>query len=262
MFFTLCADTATLGRFDPSMLTDQARMEILVTPIEDGAERLRANEPPLKFKDSTGEFFNACDWPGVECDNDGSVTYIDWYLENWACGAVSLDILPPNLSSFDITRGFLSSWQVRGTISTDLLPRHLDTFVVDGCAFEGSIDLTLLPPPMRAFRARDNRLEGKINLESLPAGMLRLDLSGNQLNGRLCLTQLPATMHTLALRANQFTGPIEFENLPCMQILDLRDNALYGSPSLDKIPMKFGELRLENNYFQGDSVHFMNQRIV
>ena len=258
MLLTFCADNSALGRFDPSLISDQDRMEMLVTPIEDDNVPLYEDESKLSFKDKNGDFRKVILWNGVECDTNGSVVKIDWSMKNWACGKVSLDLLPPKLITLDIRMGLFSSWQVRGTISTFLLPRGLETLIISGQSFSGTIDLSALPSPMTTFEAYFNSFEGSINLECLPSGMQKIDLTGNILTGTLCLTKLPATMRRLLLSRNLFRGTITFESLPCMDELDLSDNELVGNPSLDGLPAKFGKLQVDKNHFRGG---WMNQKM-
>ena len=259
MLLALFADISGLGRFDPSLISDQDRMEMLVTTAESDTASRKEKEGRYNFKYSSGEFTEACGWDGVTCDGDSNIIYIDWFLLYWACGTVSLDYLPPKLVHFDITRGTHETRQVTGTVSTALLPQTLNTFVIHGNKFQGTIDLTCLPPALVTFRGRFNRFDGTINLESLPNKMQKLDLSGNDLTGTLCLTKLPLAMYTLSLNDNRFTGTIELKNLPPLDVLDLSDNALVGCPSLDDLPAKFGTLHLDNNFLQGEN--FKKQKV-
>ena len=202
--FAHTADTS-VGRFDPTMLNDQSRMEMLVTPIEDDRAIL-VDDVYLEFKNNTDDFLDIQKWPGVTCNEGGDVVSIDWSLENWACGEVSFDLLPENLVFFDSTKGLFNEWVIRGTISTELLPRVLETFIMNGHAIGGTIDLTQLPPAMKTFKAFGNVLEGTINLESLPSTMQKLDLSHNKLCGSPSLTKVPASVKRLLLDRNYFEG--------------------------------------------------------
>ena len=254
MLFHLCADTSALGRFDPSLLTDQQRMEMLVTPIVDEKFSL-LSEGYLLFKNSAGEFLDIEKWRGVKCDDQGNVTSINWAMQNWACGEVSLDKLPPKLVSFDIDKGVLKAWRVRGVINTALLPRGLETLIVGGQAFGGTVDLELLPPPMIAFAAGGNYLEGTINLEALPKSMQSIELLNNNLEGTLCLTKLPASMRTLSLSENKFSGTTSLDYLPKgMLLLELDDNDLSGFVSLEHLPASLEKITLMQNFFQGEEI--------
>ena len=259
MLFHLCADTGALGRFDPSLMSDQERMEMLVTPVDGDDNSLKDDQSRLNFKDSDGDFLKVHNWDGVRCDHNDRVVQIDWLLKKWVSGTVSLDFLPPRLVNFDITKGFFDSRKVTGTLSTALLPDSLSYFVIDGNNFDGTLDLSSLPSSMIIFRARSNCFQGNINLESLPSGLKHMDLSTNELTGTLCLTKLPANVHTLSLSRNKFTGTIRLENLPSMKVLNLSDNALVGSPSLANVPAKFGALQLDKNFFEGKD--FRNQKV-
>ena len=261
MLFTIVLQTVDnhIGRFDQSMINDQGRMEMLVTPIEDDKVVL-VNEMQLHFQNDSGAFLDIREWYGVTCDGSGDVISIEWNNHNWACGEVSFDLLPPALVHFDATKGFFTSWVVRGTISTERLPRSLETFVISGHAISGTLDLTVLPPQMTNFEAFGNALEGTIYLENLPRTMRVIGLSKNGLWGTICLTKLPYSMRALFLAENNLSGEISLDYLPEGMVgLHLQDNKLYGSPSLARVPASMTHIVLEKNYFEGEA--FQDQKI-
>ena len=62
----LSADTNGIGRFDISLLSQQARMELLVGEFARNTI----------FKDENGDFLDIADWPGLEVNAEGEVTEI------------------------------------------------------------------------------------------------------------------------------------------------------------------------------------------
>ena len=243
---TLSAD-ASLGRFDPSMLTDQARMEMLVASRKESS----ANQDYfLKFTTDEGDYLDACDWPGVTCDDAQNVTGIDWKLKKWVKGAVTLDYLPENLQLLNILCRLYETAKASGTIATSLLPRVLVGFVVSGQNFFGTLDLSALPPALTTLHALYNKFEGTIDFEHLPPRIRNLGLSGNKLSGTLSLTKLPASLLWLVLDNNEFTGTIVLDSLPAdMGQLHLHANRLSGCPSMENIPQSLTNINLNDNNF-------------
>ena len=243
---TLSAD-ASLGRFDPSVLTDQARMEMLVASRKETS----ANQDYfLKFTTDEGDYLDACDWPGVTCDDAQNVTSINWKLQKWVDGSVTLDYLPENLAYMNILSRLFETAKASGTITTSLLPRVLQFLALSGQNFFGTLDLSALPPAMTVFHGMYSKFEGTIDLEYLPPKMEIIDLSGNKLSGTLSLTKLPASMRRLILDSNEFTGTIVLDSLPAgMQVLDLHANELSGRPSTENIPKSLTAIVLHDNNF-------------
>ena len=236
-----------LGRFNPSMLTDQARMEMLVA----SRKETTANQDYfLKFTTDDGDYLDACDWPCVACDDAQNVTSINWKLQKWVDGPVTLDYLPENLEYMDIICRLFETAKASGTITTSLLPRVLQYLAVSGQNFFGTLDLSALPPAMTHFYGIYNKFAGTIDLEHLPPKMEIIDLSGNKLSGTLSLTKIQASMRRLILDSNEFSGTIELESLPAgMEVLDLHANELSGRPSMENIPKSLTAIVLHDNNF-------------
>ena len=249
--FIASSDTS-LGRFNPSMLTDQARMEMLVASLEEMNDD-SFDQDPLTFTTADGDYLDVCNWPGVECDHAGIVTKINWWADNWACGSVTLDYLPEQLQYFNVSRGIFDESKVSGTVQTSMLPRSLECFLVNSQELFGTLDFGGLPLPMATFEGYYNKFEGKIELERLPPKIDGIDLSGNKLCGTLCLTKLPASLRRLILDSNSFTGEIQLDSLPIgIEELDLSCNSLTGCPSVKNLPNSLTEFDLGNNDFDED----------
>ena len=81
------SDTDPLGRLDPTMLAQQAQMELFAGGLE------RAFVETLQ--DDHGAFLNVCDWTPVDCDEDDNVTYFGpWDVFG---GVANFDFLPSTL---------------------------------------------------------------------------------------------------------------------------------------------------------------------
>ena len=86
----------TLGRLDFSLLSDQARMEMVFAEV--AREELATN----MHVDEHGEFTDVCAWKGVTCDGGDHVTALSFFLY-CADGTLSLAYLPPSIVNFTLS---------------------------------------------------------------------------------------------------------------------------------------------------------------
>ena len=149
----LCIDSA-VGRVDISMLDDQARMELFVTP--DDCEKARDSY--------RGDEDNACSWSGIECDRDSNVTSISWHSCNLILtGEVNFQVVPPKLYRLNMYQQ-----DVRGTVDFGPLPETLRILCVQYCLLCGTLDFEKLPEKIEQFFMNGNRITGVTNLDKRP----------------------------------------------------------------------------------------------
>ena len=241
--FTYCADLSPLGRFSPSMLDDQTRMELLAS----GYEAYYDDQP---FRTDDGEFPDKCTWTGVICDEERNVTEISWVAAVWAHGTVSLDHLPPKLKVFESLVGY-SEFSMSGTLNTALLPPDMTDFSVPEHSFTGTLDLTSLPAHLKKFDVSGNRFSGEIDLTRLPATLCQLFLSRNQLTGSINLENLPPLLEYLDLDANAFVGSVCLDSLPRpLKWLDISFNRLSGRLCITNLRDRLEQISFERNNFE------------
>ena len=239
----LCIDSP-LARVNRHTLADQTRMELLVQSLDGDAKAA----DKLNFFGHRGEFRPACEWEGVSCDSIDNVVAIDWDGEVWACGNVSLAMLPSHLEMLNIARDLYNASPVWGTVDTAALPQSLIEMELDGNAFSGSLNLMSLPRQMASLKASDNNFSGSVDLTQLPETLRDLDLSKNSFMGSLCLEKLPESLERLYLYENAFEGSVKLAALPSgLEELDLDKNRLEGKVSFESLPCRMCKLNLSGN---------------
>ena len=220
-----------LSRVHEASLPDQVRMELFVESLSTMDER-------LVIRTKEGDFNDVCKWHNVLCDESDNVKMIRWWDKNIG-GHVRLELLPPHLESFDVSKrdtertNFRSpsdyqrymakreddkKYLLSGTLNTAALPRSLESFNIACNNFDGSVDMTALPDSLEFFLISKNAFVGSVNLEQLPSTMRSLYANGNHFSGTICLSKLPASMQTLNLEKNQLCGALEFANSPHVSI--------------------------------------------
>ena len=92
--FLITADPA-LSRFDPNMLTDQIRMEILVSSLDDESQE--------DFQAEEGVFSDVCEWKGVNCDPSApDDRVIEIIFQSDMAGTMDMQYIPPGVQKFAI----------------------------------------------------------------------------------------------------------------------------------------------------------------
>ena len=156
-FFFLTADDSGLGRFDPAMLSDHMRVQILYTP--DDYEQSR--------NEMKGDEDDSCTWSSITCDEDKVVSEIEWHrMHIKLCGSLCFQALPPNLIRFNIYKQ-----PVRGDIDTSNLPRLLEFFCVERTQVTGTVDLGNLPSKLEMLFIMKNKITAIVNVVNLPVSL-------------------------------------------------------------------------------------------
>ena len=186
-----------LGRVDISTLSDQTLMEMVAECVNDEAKK--------DYQDENEMFLEVCEWPAIECDDDGRV--VGFHTMPQLGGVLQLSFLPPKLIDLSVEMSDSS-----GTLDTSALPASLDVFSICDNNFDGTIDFTALPPKIESFNVSTNVFTGSAVLDSLPDTLETLHLDLNKFSGTLCLTKLPRGLRTLGVSRNSFTGKFHLEN--------------------------------------------------
>ena len=168
------ADTTGIGRFDHAFLSDQSRIELLVSGFEDCSA----------YKDTDGEWRDICNLAPFLCDADGNVVSVKYYRED--CG---------------------------GRLDMRWLPAYLKRADFYGNKCHGTYDSALIPVGVRFLRIAHNRISGSVALSELPNEIRFLDLSRNDLSGALDFTALPGSLQSLNLMGNQLDGGIDLRRV-------------------------------------------------
>ena len=156
----LCADFSMLGRFDPSMLTEQQMLELFFTPQDENEARA----------DLRGDADDGCTWMGITCTYEyeettkKSITGIDWCpWEVHLVGSIDFRRIPPHTEFISLNEQALS-----GTMDATGFPESLTQICLQKCAFSGTIDLGHLPEEMQVFEVYDNCFTAVQNVCDLP----------------------------------------------------------------------------------------------
>ena len=198
-----------LGRLDYASLSQQTLMELLIEHIEEKA----------KIRQEDGSDID--NWDGIDCNEDGNVTLIDWFRLDLH-GKIDLQWVPSTVIDFSVS----SNW-LKGSADISHLPTELESLFLDENSFSGTLDLTALPDCLERLNAFENKFSGSICLTCLPSNLGFLKLSKNSFSGTLDLTSLPDTLAHLDLSKNEFHGCVDFSSLPdSLSVLYLSGNAL------------------------------------
>ena len=250
----LCTADTPIGRFHMDALTDQMRMELFVEPMLGEDRSIHSNEK----RDKHGNFTDACHWVCVECNCNGDVLEIQFGHEQWLCGTVSLDFLPPKLRMFDIGQlKVAESRRIHGTVNAALLPRELALFDLCGNRFHGEIDFGDLPRSLQYLKLIDNNFSGTVDFGALPPALFELWIRRNNFSGSADLTNLPEALELADLSENNFMGTIDLSRLPeGLEALYLGRNGFAGeiefSKLFDDLPETLEKLSLAFNSFTGN----------
>ena len=156
----LCADFSMMGRFDPSMLTEQQMLELFFTPKDVNEARA----------DLRGDADDGCTWTGIYCNNHENITRIEWC--SWdvrLIGSIDFQRIPPHTEFINLYNQALT-----GTMDATGFPDSLIEICLQECAFSGAIDLGHLPQGMRVFEVYDNCFTAVQNVRNLPLSLEHL----------------------------------------------------------------------------------------
>ena len=214
-FLCLTPDADHIGRFDPSFLTQQARMEILV-------QNSRSKSAVCTDE---GDFKPISEWPGVTFNSDGEVTCL---TRTWGSDLYA------------------------GTVDFRWLPETVGTLSLPYAKTEGLFRAVDFPRRMAEIRLRSNWLKGSVETAQLPTKLVELSLTSNQISGTINLRTLPEFMEILLLTQNKITGTVNLQHLPhWLRVLDLRANALCGDLIVANLPDSLTRLNVSYNRFMG-----------
>ena len=223
MISTLICHTAEspIGRFDPNLLSDQEKMEIVFAGIAFDAKRAHG------LCDETEEWRDFCKTTFIRCDAKGSIFQVDNAFFHGS-GSLSLDFLPSKIKQFDLSN-LNERERLCGTLGTEKLPQGLRSFSLRHQSLSGTVNVQTLPKEIRIFDISDNGFEGTCDLTALPKKIIELIVEENKFRGTVSLQSLPPAMEILNLRSCEFHGPVSFENLPeDMEKIDISDNSFSG----------------------------------
>ena len=204
----------SLGRLEYDSLSDQARMEIFISPISENLQK--------KLQDTNGNFLDVCDWYVVECDAEGNIDIIQLHISeedtkspifsyippsvrifNYKgakeCSFTLAD-LPPNLCEFSV-----ENTQLLSEIDLNGFSSHLQNITIKYCGMQATCDARNLPDSLIKLNLNENKLHGSLSLDSLPRPMTHFMASDNNFSGKLLIDNLPARMYHLYLSRNEFT---------------------------------------------------------
>ena len=219
---TISADIDGIGRINTESISDQVRMELLVSNIEN--TRL--------LRDADGEFLDIRSWEGLrfnklsqivrinfsrisqviyyddDDDDDGEDEGEDPYTIGPG-GSVDLKWVPQSVTDLAIF------WMdLEGTVETCFLPGHLELFSIQSNHFRGTFCIESLPRELRSVVISANRLSGTLRMDKLPPTLKCFDAERNQFHGALDLTDLPLSINIIRLEFNDFSGTIDLSKLP------------------------------------------------
>ena len=152
---------ASLGRINPSILTEQQVMELFFTPTyaEDAREDLGGDEN------------DACTWSAVSCTG-GVIEKINWTAEEiFLQGSIDFSMVPRNIINLVMENQDLS-----GTVDTRSLPDSLEEIRLSDCPFTGTLDLGHLPYHLRNITVWQNNIDAVQNICDLPPLLHTLDI--------------------------------------------------------------------------------------
>ena len=214
----LASDAHHIGRFDPSLLTQQARMELLVQNSRDKSAVCTDD----------GSFKDIADWPGITLNGNGDVIVI---------------ARPSRVDLY------------AGEVDFQWLPETVGAISLYDSGIEGLFRAAAFPPSMTEMTIVGNHLTGSISTAELPWKLQDLNLSENDIGGTIDLCTLPDSLYTLVLNKNVITGTINLQNMPQrMRKLEISDNMLRGDLIVRNIPPTLMRVNLSKNRFWGNLV--------
>ena len=237
LFYALATDTDHLGRFDKHSLTDQVRMELLFGCLVD----------IKRLQDKEGDFNDACEWPGVQCNEEFAVTSMDFdntdYLRR--CMADLLGWDANNSRELGLSPG--------GSMDLQWIPETVTDFRVSGLSLEGQVNTQWLPRELRQFTITNNKFHGEFVTSELPEHLETVRLSSNMLSGSLSLHTLPRFLVSFDASSNKFSGTLNLRKLPTfLKILDVNSNCFTGMIEICFVPPKIRTLNFSMNSFSNE----------
>ena len=150
-----------IGRFDPSMLSDQDRFELFMT----------FDNPDDISEELHGDPLDHCSWSGVTCD-EGNIISIEWvspYEE--VKGEINMSMVPSHMELL-----LLERQQIRGDADLTHLPDTMKILRIIGCQLTGTLSFHSLPPKIEKVSFCYNRIEEISNFGNLPERIVEIEL--------------------------------------------------------------------------------------
>ena len=234
--FCICIDPA-LFRPDTGPLTDQMRMEILLSDCPDKTK--------AAFQDANGDFIDVCSLNLITCDTENNIKHIRLQSVGLR-GSVSFDILPQHLEIFSVSSS--SGKGFTGTVCAASLPRSLHEFSIGRHEFFGSVDFSEFPEPLLELNLSNNHFTGSVDLCPLPKHLTEIHLDGNDFSGTIDFSHLPSGLVWAFFNFNKFSGSVSISCLPDSLIqLDLKGNKLEGELIYANISKNLEMVNLRKN---------------
>ena len=233
------ADISHIGRFNVNHLTQQERMELMIENIN----------TQTKFRRPRGgDFLDITAWPGVTCNDQGEVTYVEnpWQSDDYA-GTMHFQWLPPTVRNICIEHG-----GIEGTFSASDFPRKMFAIMLQANALTGSIDTAKLPETLNELNLYQNAISGTIDLCTLPPSLEFLTLYENAITGTVDLQHLPETIAAINMEDNKLFGDLIVQGLPTsLYMLNLSANSFEGKLHVgDNVFENLTNLLLQYNAFE------------
>ena len=244
LIFCLSADPSA-GRFDTSMLSDQAMLELLAQGFDEESQE--------RFQEG-GEFLEFSKWEIVDFD-EYNVFYLDVTPEEDLFGddmpmrgVFEAKFVPRKVGVLSIRR-----CDFGGILDFASLPEMMTMLEINSTPFEGSIEAEALPPELKRVEVHTTKHSGSINFSKLPKNIEYCSFSGCAFTGSVNLAALPTNLRGLNISDNDFSGTADLCHLPAeLSSLNLSCNAFRGSVCLDKLPSSMLSLDLGDNGLTGE----------
>ena len=191
----LSADNLAFGRVDLFSLSDQDRMELLASGFHE------KDQLALQREDGRG-YMDVRHWGGITCDDDGTVTGIDW----WSGYSGPLH---------------------EGSFQTKYLPANLKSIWISQCLLEGSFDAAVLPHTLKNLKLfYRTKFTGSFAFDALPEDLMHLDIVFAGFSGSMHLQKLPKGLRYLIAKSCSFSGAVRLDALPSQlrEVFGVRNN--------------------------------------
>eukprot|EP00009_Paramoeba_aestuarina_P007905 CAMPEP_0201520642 /NCGR_PEP_ID=MMETSP0161_2-20130828/12012_1 /ASSEMBLY_ACC=CAM_ASM_000251 /TAXON_ID=180227 /ORGANISM="Neoparamoeba aestuarina, Strain SoJaBio B1-5/56/2" /LENGTH=259 /DNA_ID=CAMNT_0047919093 /DNA_START=33 /DNA_END=812 /DNA_ORIENTATION=+ len=212
IFVTSADSSCPLDRVDYTSLSQQALMEMFI-------ENVYTDE---NFVDDAENYTEIDEWDGLEFNDDGEVTAIDFF-QVIGPGILDFEAIPST-----VTYVSLVVCESECEVPWDKFSDGLEYFILFESAFHGTIDLTSLPSNLFVLTCGNCAFSGTLDFSKLPKNLVLLNLSGNALAGQIDLREIEKTMCELSYEHQE----IEHERVVPRKDLDfallLRRNKFEG----------------------------------
>ena len=224
--FIIASDISqSLGRLDPTLMSDQTRMEIALDGVKNKGF----------ITDESGNYLDIESWVHLEFDeNDGSINQINFSCEE--------DAVYENM-------------RLGGHINFEYLPESIRDIILDFNVLQGTLPWRELPRNLQNLLLRGNRFEGGIQTAALPRNLLYADFAKNHFSGEIDLSSLPRTLYSFSVQENFLVGSLHFESLLNLDELEefiVSQNAFTGCVDLSALPASLYFIDLDDNQFIGE----------